>query len=311
MKEADWEIASHGLKWIDYRDFSSDEERAHLSEAIRIHTEVTGERPLGWYTGRTSEHTNRLVAEEGGFLYTADSYADELPYWEAHGERQQLDRALYARRQRHALRHAAGLQLGRSVLRLSEGQFRHALCGRRDRAEDAVGRSPLPSRRPSRPRRGARPFPRLRRFSRERLGRPAHRHRPALDPPPSSRRRETQHHEPGAVRRAFRRRLRAFALDRRANATMPASPPAQDTAEGLHAAMVRVLSEATHEQKLALINAHPDLAGRLKLADLTADSRGEQSSAGLDSPDRGGARPIPDAQRCLQGRNSASRSSWP
>jgi putative urate catabolism protein len=81
MKEADWEIASHGLKWIDYKDFSSDEERAHLNEAIRIHTEVTGERPLGWYTGRSSEHTLRLVMEEGGFLYCADSYADELPYW--------------------------------------------------------------------------------------------------------------------------------------------------------------------------------------------------------------------------------------
>jgi putative urate catabolism protein len=81
MKEADWEVASHGLKWIDYKDFSSGEERAHLNEVIRIHTEVTGERPLGWYTGRTSEHTLRLVMEEGGFLYCADSYADELPYW--------------------------------------------------------------------------------------------------------------------------------------------------------------------------------------------------------------------------------------
>ena len=81
MKEAGWEIASHGLKWIEYKDFSSDEERAHLSEAIRIHTEVTGERPLGFYQGRTSEHTLRLVTEEGGFLYSADSYADELPYW--------------------------------------------------------------------------------------------------------------------------------------------------------------------------------------------------------------------------------------
>jgi peptidoglycan/xylan/chitin deacetylase (PgdA/CDA1 family) len=90
MREADWEIASHGLKWIDYRDFSAEEERAHMKEAIRIHTDVTGERPLGWYTGRTSEHTNRLVAEEGGFLYSADSYADELPYWEQHGDRQQL-----------------------------------------------------------------------------------------------------------------------------------------------------------------------------------------------------------------------------
>jgi putative urate catabolism protein len=83
MKEAGWEIASHGLKWIDYRDFSPDEERAHLREAVRIHAEVTGEPPLGWYTGRTSEHTLRLVMEEGRFLYTADSYADELPYWVA------------------------------------------------------------------------------------------------------------------------------------------------------------------------------------------------------------------------------------
>src|SRR3712207_5947123 len=81
MKEAGWEIASHGLKWIDYKDFTSDEERAHIAEAIRIHTEVTGERPLGFYQGRTSEHTLRLTQEEGGFLYSADSYADELPYW--------------------------------------------------------------------------------------------------------------------------------------------------------------------------------------------------------------------------------------
>jgi chitin deacetylase len=81
MKEAGWEIASHGLKWIDYKDFSKEEERAHVLEAIRIHTEVTGERPLGMYQGRTSAHTLDIVMEEQGFLYCADSYADELPYW--------------------------------------------------------------------------------------------------------------------------------------------------------------------------------------------------------------------------------------
>ncbi len=81
MGEAGWEIASHGLKWIEYKDFSEADERAHLAEAIRIHTEVTGERPLGWYTGRNSERTLRLVMEDGGFLYSADSYADDLPYW--------------------------------------------------------------------------------------------------------------------------------------------------------------------------------------------------------------------------------------
>jgi len=81
MQRAGWEIASHGLKWIEYKDFTKEEERAHLDEAIRIHTEVTGERPLGWYTGRTSIHSLDLVMEDGGFLYSADSYADDLPYW--------------------------------------------------------------------------------------------------------------------------------------------------------------------------------------------------------------------------------------
>jgi len=83
MQEAGWEIACHGLKWIDYRDFTRDEERVHFQEAIRLHTEATGKRPLGWYSGRTSEHTLELVKEDGGFLYSADSYADELPYWVA------------------------------------------------------------------------------------------------------------------------------------------------------------------------------------------------------------------------------------
>ena len=81
MLEADWEIASHGLRWIEYKYFGEEEEREHLHKAIAIHTQVTGSRPLGWYTGRTSPHTRRLVVEAGGFLYDADSYADDLPYW--------------------------------------------------------------------------------------------------------------------------------------------------------------------------------------------------------------------------------------
>ncbi len=81
MREAGWEIASHGLKWIEYKDFSEADERAHIREAVRIHTEVAGERPLGFYQGRCSEHTLKLTMEESGFLYSADSYADDLPYW--------------------------------------------------------------------------------------------------------------------------------------------------------------------------------------------------------------------------------------
>jgi putative urate catabolism protein len=75
------EICSHGLRWISYHGIPEDIERAHMHEAIAIQRRITGERPLGWYTGRTSENTRRLVAEEGGFVYDADDYSDELPFW--------------------------------------------------------------------------------------------------------------------------------------------------------------------------------------------------------------------------------------
>ena len=81
MKEADWEIASHGLKWVEMKDKKEEEERADIAEAVRIHTEVTGSRPLGLYQGRSSNNSIRLAAEEGGFLYSSDAYADDLPYW--------------------------------------------------------------------------------------------------------------------------------------------------------------------------------------------------------------------------------------
>lgn len=81
MQEAEWEIASHGYRWIDYQDIAEDVERHHMQQAIAIQTQLTGSRPLGWYTGRCSPQTRRLVVEEGGFLYDADSYADDLPYW--------------------------------------------------------------------------------------------------------------------------------------------------------------------------------------------------------------------------------------
>ena len=82
------EICSHGYRWIDYRDIPEDMEREHLLKAIEIITRLTGERPLGWYTGRTSVNTRRLVVEEGGFLYDADDYNDDLPFWtEVDGKR--------------------------------------------------------------------------------------------------------------------------------------------------------------------------------------------------------------------------------
>ncbi len=75
------EIASHGWRWIDYQNVSEEQERADMLRAIEVLTRVTGSRPLGWYTGRLSPNTRRLVVEEGGFLYDADAYNDDLPYW--------------------------------------------------------------------------------------------------------------------------------------------------------------------------------------------------------------------------------------
>jgi allantoinase len=75
------EIACHGLRWISYQLAEPDVERRHMAEAVRLMTELTGEAPLGWYTGRDSPQTRRLVVEHGGFLYDSDSYADDLPYW--------------------------------------------------------------------------------------------------------------------------------------------------------------------------------------------------------------------------------------
>ncbi len=87
MQEAGWEIASHGYRWIDYQHFDEAEERRHLRIAIDIHKRATGARPLGLYTGRTSPNSLRLAAEDGGFRYCADSYADDLPYWVTQADR--------------------------------------------------------------------------------------------------------------------------------------------------------------------------------------------------------------------------------
>ncbi len=84
------EICSHGYRWINYQYVPEEVEREHMQKAIDIIRDITGERPLGWYTGRTSPNTRRLVAEEGGFLYDADSYDDDLPYWADVQGRKQL-----------------------------------------------------------------------------------------------------------------------------------------------------------------------------------------------------------------------------
>ena len=85
-----FEICSHGYRWIDYQEVPEAVEREHLQRAVEVIRELTGERPLGWYTGRTGPNTRRLVVEEGGFLYDADDYSDDLPFWTAVAGRSHL-----------------------------------------------------------------------------------------------------------------------------------------------------------------------------------------------------------------------------
>ena len=90
IKNANYEVASHGWRWIDYQNVKKSEEKKHMKLAIKKIKEIFGERPLGWYTGRCSPNTRDLVFDEGGFLYDSDSYSDDLPYWEIRKKKKQL-----------------------------------------------------------------------------------------------------------------------------------------------------------------------------------------------------------------------------
>ena len=90
IKDAGYEVASHGWRWIDYQNIKKSEEKKHMKLAIQTHKKIFGERPNGWYTGRCSPNTRDLVMEDGGFLYDSDSYSDDLPYWETRDKKKQL-----------------------------------------------------------------------------------------------------------------------------------------------------------------------------------------------------------------------------
>jgi len=284
MQSAGWEIASHGLKWIDHRDMAEDQERAAIAEAIRLHTEVTSSRPTGWYTGRCSVNTVRLTAEQG-FDWISDVYDDDLPYWIEAGTRDQLviPYTLEANDMRFAT--APGYIDGEQFFRYLKDSFDVLY------AEGAAGAAKMFSiglhcRLIGRPGRIAG----LQRFLDYAQGHDAvwfprridiARHWAATHPPG---RRE----RPSLMdRAAFVARFggvfehspwvaeRAFALE---------LGPAHDSATGLHNALCRVFRSAPAGDRLGVLTAHPDLAGKLAQAKrLTADSSREQASAGLDA----------------------------
>jgi putative urate catabolism protein len=90
LMSSNYEVASHGWRWIDYQYIKKSEEKKHMKMAIETQKKIFGKRPLGWYTGRCSPNTRDLVFEDGGFLYDSDSYSDDLPYWETRNNKRQL-----------------------------------------------------------------------------------------------------------------------------------------------------------------------------------------------------------------------------
>ncbi len=283
MNEAGWEIASHGYKWIDYRDVPIDIERKHIAEAIAIHAEVAGERPLGFYQGRSSTNTIPLAMEEGGFLYCADAYADDLPYWIEGPKGPQLivPYTLDSNDMRFAV--AAGFNSGDQFYTYLKDSFDTLYAeGATAPKMLSIGLHCRLVGRPGRAAALARFLDYVRGHDQiwvaRRIDIARHwirRHPPAGGWRPSHMTRTlfverfggVYEHSPWIAAAAYDAGLGLEA----------------DKAEGLAAALSAAMRKGTQAQKRALIDAHPDLAGKLALAKrLTPESTGEQASAGLD-----------------------------
>lgn len=284
MKDAGWEIASHGLKWVEHKDLVEEDERASIAEAIRLHTEVVGERPRGWYTGRCSENTVRLVAEEGGFDYISDTYDDDLPYWVEFGDRDQLiiPYTLEANDMRFAT--APGWVTGQDFYTYLKDAFDVLYQEGREGAPKmmSIGLHCRLIGRPGKiagliqfldyiagfegvwtPRRIEIAQHWQQEHPHTRWGRPSQMGEKTFVSTYGS----IFEHSDWIAKRAYDAEL----------------GPAHDTAIGLRSALARVFRSASKDERLGVLNAHPDLAGKLAAAGrLTAESTSEQASAGLD-----------------------------
>ena len=285
MKSSGWEIASHGLKWVEHKDMGEEEERAQIAEAIRLHTEVVGEAPQGWYTGRCSNNTVRLTAETGQFAYVADSYADDLPYWSKEGGVDQL--IVPYTMDCNDMRF--GIQAGFTNGDQFESYLKDSFDFLYEEGEEGVPKMlsiGLHCRIMGRPGRAAA----LRRVieymkshkgvwfaTRLEIAQHWAKENPAMTTAPASQMtREKFVSEFGGI---FEHSAwiaeGAFDLE---------LGPTHDNAQGVHQALARVFRSATEEQRLGVLTAHPDLAGKLAAAKrLTAESTAEQAAAGLNA----------------------------
>ena len=285
MKCSGWESASHGLKWVEHKDMGEEEERTQIADAIRLHTEVVGEAPQGWYTGRCSNNTVRLTAETGQFAYVADSYADDLPYWSKEGGVDQLivPYTMDCNDMRFSIQ--AGFTNGDQF----ESYLKDSFDFLYEEGEAGVPKMlsiGLHCRIMGRPGRAAA----LRRVieymkshkdvwfaTRLEIAQHWAKENPAMTTAPASQMtREKFVSEFGGI---FEHSAwiaeGAFDLE---------LGPTHDNAQGVHQALARVFRSATEEQRLGVLTAHPDLAGKLAAAKrLTAESTAEQAAAGLNA----------------------------
>ncbi|MDS9467902.1 allantoinase PuuE [Paracoccus sp. MBLB3053] len=285
MQRAGWEIATHGYKWIDYRNIPREVEAEHIAKAVELHTRVTGERPRGFYQGRTSMNTVALGCEEGGFEYLADTIADDLPYWHVHQGKPQL--MVPYTMDANDMRFSSGQGFGTGV------EFFDYLRDSFDvlYAEGAAGAPKMMSiglhcRLAGRPGRAiaiqkflehARAHEGVWFASRLDIARhwaKEHPYQPRLRP--SEMERDVfvstfggiYEHSPFIAERVWDGEMGRV----------------HDTPGGLSARMAQVFRAASDEERLGVLIAHPDLAGKLAEAKrLTAESTSEQASAGLDA----------------------------
>lgn len=285
MKSAGWEIASHGLKWIDHRDMAEDQERAQIAESFRLHEQVVGSPPSGWYTGRCSMNTLRLTAETGRLAWISDTYDDDLPYWLEIGAQDQLviPYTLEANDMRFAT--APGYITGEQFFQYLKDSFDVLY------AEGCEGRAKmfsigLHNRLIGRPGK----FAGLKKFldyAKSHHGvwfprridiadhwQKIHPHQRFERPSAMDQARFVEkfgsifEHSPWIAERAWGLEL----------------GPAHDSAVGLHNALARMFRAASDAERMGVLRAHPDLAGKLAAAKrLTAESTQEQASAALDA----------------------------
>ena len=286
MLDADWEIASHGYKWVEHKDMERQDEAAQIAEAVRLHTVATGTRPLGWYTGRCSVNTVDLVSEQGGFAYVSDTYDDDLPYWRVHNATPQLIIPYTLANNDMRFVTASGFANGEEFFLALKDSF-DCLYREGEEGSPKMMSIGLHCRLVGQPGR----FEGLKRFvdyikefdkvwvaRRIDIARHWADHHPYQPPriAPSQMDAESFmatfggvfEHSPFIAQRAWEAEL----------------GPANDSPLGIHFALRNQFRMATDDERLGVLNAHPDLAGKLAAAKrLTADSTSEQASAGLNA----------------------------